>query len=45
MMSKNSMNGRNQFAMVTVDDWMPKDHLVERCLRLPQWIWKNWLRG
>lgn len=27
-MSKHSMNGRNQFAMVTVDDLVPKDHLV-----------------
>lgn len=30
MMSKHSKNGRNQFSMVTVDDLVPKDHLVRK---------------
>ena len=30
MMSKNNTNGRNQFAMLTIDDLVPQDHLVRK---------------
>lgn len=30
MMSKNNTNGRNQFAMLTIDDLVPHDHLVRK---------------
>jgi transposase/transcription elongation factor Elf1 len=30
MLIKQSMNGRNQFAMMTIDDLVPKDHLVRK---------------
>ena len=30
MMSKNNTSGRNQFVMLTVDDLVPKDHLVRK---------------
>ncbi|MGJ0916510.1 IS5/IS1182 family transposase, partial [Enterococcus avium] len=30
MMSKNNTNGRNQFAMFTIDDLVPQDHLVQK---------------
>ncbi|EOL43666.1 hypothetical protein I580_00316 [Enterococcus caccae ATCC BAA-1240] len=30
MMSKHSIDSRNQFAMVTVDDLVPQDHLVRK---------------
>ncbi|BDP59927.1 hypothetical protein EfmJHP38_08650 [Enterococcus faecium] len=33
MMSKNNTNGRNQFAMLTIDDLVPQDHLVVLFLR------------
>ncbi|BDP54939.1 hypothetical protein EfmJHP35_28630 [Enterococcus faecium] len=28
--SKNNTNGRNQFAMLTIDDLVPQDHLVRK---------------
>ena len=30
MMKKQSIEGRNQFAMLTIDDLVPKDHLVRK---------------
>ncbi len=30
MMRKQSIEGRNQFAMLTIDDLVPKDHLVRK---------------
>ena len=30
MMSKQSMNGRNQFTMLTMDELVPQDHLVRK---------------
>ena len=30
MMSKNNTNGRNQFAMLTIDDLVSQDHLVRK---------------
>lgn len=30
MMRKQSIEGRNQFAMLTIDDLLPKDHLVRK---------------
>ncbi|MGC3370922.1 IS5/IS1182 family transposase, partial [Enterococcus faecium] len=30
MMSKNNSNGRNQFAMLTIDDLVPQDLLVRK---------------
>jgi hypothetical protein len=30
MTPKHSMNGRNQFVMVTVDDWVPQGHSVRK---------------
>lgn len=30
MMKKQSIEGRNQFAMLTIDDRVPKDHLVRK---------------
>lgn len=30
MMRKQSIEGRNQFAMFTIDDLVPKDHLVRK---------------
>ena len=29
-MRKQSIEGRNQFAMLTIDDLVPKDHLVRK---------------
>ena len=30
MMSKNNTTGRNQFAMLTIDNVVPKDHLIRK---------------
>jgi len=30
MMKKQSVKGRNQFAVLTIDDLVPKDHLVRK---------------
>ncbi|MBO1103303.1 IS5/IS1182 family transposase, partial [Enterococcus hirae] len=30
MMRKQLIEGRNQFAMLTIDDLVPKDHLVRK---------------
>ncbi len=30
MMKKQSVEGRNQFAMLTIDDLVPKDHLIRK---------------
>ncbi|OOL73946.1 hypothetical protein B1P92_02895 [Enterococcus faecium] len=45
MMSKNNTNGRNQFAMLTIDDLVPQDHLVRiaamNLKKLATWLWKG----